>query len=580
MQSVAARKISAQGGLYRLNKTGRPFVAAAHTGVALSPLTRPVDQVHFGKIENITGPIPPKSLVVLVPGMCSPAESMRSLWAYLNARGHSAYILESPFNIRAGSALASTDWLTHGIDRIRLAEGSKRYITLLAQMEALPHEERVQFLCQKLKLQPNELGEATARAALGLMFTKSSNYRQESDFTKIVLRLRKLRQDLGGTLPSETAHKQLYSLTAIVRNQLRWELLPVFMKSATQIQPDELEARHKALEKTVDHIIDGIAPRVVLVGHSMGGFVSMLTLFEQMQDTAMVVGLSAPGENGTDPIPTGLNILKQLPVSLQHKGRELLEMVAPGIRHMLGGSPEADKLKADHQPFNTTIFAVGMPGQYDGLVGEQNFRMNDALPGRINVVVTPKQANIIEMASHPMSQLNQLLRKNPVYAYLGDLLFRCSDFLTGIAYHCGLTQYHEQYWAQNGDILRGIFEAPKKESKASERPAYDYQHGKADYAEAIRQIRRLIDPVNYEAERVHILNVLQDNLTDAQKEKSPAEYNSLLRAYQPLCPALREISQERQPLRNGVAEKAKAILDMLETVPPNPPAEPSILSAL
>lgn len=562
MYSVTARKGPVPVAVQRLNMSGRP-IRTPHAG-PLKVISGPAaDQVRFGKIENITGPIPPASLVVLVPGMCSPAESMRSLWRYLNERGHSAHILESPFNLRAGCTVASTNWLTHGIDRIRLAEASKRYMAMLTKMEEIPHEDRVEFLRKEFGLQSNELGVATAKAALGLMFTRKSDYRQESDFTRIVLRLRKLRQDMGGTLPSETAHKQLYQLTTITRNQLHRELLPVFMASGRT--KEDFEAQHMALEKTIDHVVDRIAPRVVLVGHSMGGFVSMLTLFEQMHDTAMVVGLSAPGENGTDPIPTGLNLLKKLPVALQQKGREILESVAPGLRHMLGGSPEADKLKANHQPFNSTIFAVGMPGDYDGLVGEQNFRMNDELPGRINVVVTPKLANIIEMASHPLHQLHQLVRTvNPVYSFISDFIVNSSDFLTGIAYHCGLTQYHKQYWAQDGDILRGVLEAPKKSERQEKDIKYDYsEHGKPDYDEANRQIRRLLDTANYEAERVHILSVLQDNLADARKEKPADEYAALLKSYRPLSPMLKEMSRERQPLSGGVAEKAEQLLALL-----------------
>lgn len=533
--------------------------AAHFKMLAPLPLKRPLtqDRIQFGKIANVTGPIPPNSLIILVPGMYSPGYSMQGLANYFKARGHQIHILESPYNIKGGSTLESTDWLTHGIDRIRLEEASTRYLNRLEQLEKVPREERIDFLCNLLGLEKTEAGKATAKAALGLMFTPESNYQDESEFTHIILRLRKIRQDMGGTLPAETARKQIYSLSAIARNQLRRDLRPIFSS-----MPGSLSEQQTMLDKTLYHVMDQIAPRVVLVGHSMGGFVSMLTLFEQMNDIAMVVGLSAPGENGTEPIPPGLGIFKVLPPTLQQKGRRLVEKFAPALAHMVQGSIETDKLKANHQPFNTTLFAVGLPDNFDGLVGEKNFKLNDQLPGRINVVVTPRQANITEMVSGYLSQLNRLLRLNPLYAWTEDKIHNTSQVIQGIAYHCGILQHHENYWKQDGDILRGVLEAPKNVTGQ-----YDYQHGIPDNLEALKQIRRAIAPFNYEAERLHFLNLIEDQLIDAQSD-SPTRQNQLQEKYKPLKADLEIISQEKQPLQNSVAQKAKQILNLLESLKP------------
>lgn len=512
------------------------------------------DQVRFGKLENISGPIPPQSLIVLVPGMFSPGSSMYAIAEYLQPKGHKVHILESPFNFKADCTMASTDWLTHNIDRIRLDEASQRYTLMLNKLEKKPHEERLDALCQEMHLKHDALGRATAQAALGLMFTKKSEYQNETDFTRIIVKLRRNREAIGGVLPPEAARKQLYSLTAIARNQMRRELLPVFLKHSTDIEKQEVE-----LEKTIDHVMDQMAPRVVMVGHSMGGFVSMLTLFEQMQDTAMVMGLSAPGENGTKSFPPALKVLTTLPLQMQVRGREFAERFLPALRHMLAGSSQTDKLKADHQPFNTTIIAVGMPGDMDGLVGEQNFRMNDTLQGRTNVVVTPRQAYMVRVASKNLHKAHELMHYNPLYAWFSKFLSNSSEFVKGVAYHCGLLQYQEQYWAQNGDILRGLLEAPKNEHGKC-----DYENGTPDYQEAVQQIRRVIAPANYEAVRQHILNVLLDNLIDAKKDKVPQEYEKMRHAYQPLVPDLKAISEEQQPMQGGVADKAKALLEILE----------------
>lgn len=518
------------------------------------PLTQ--DRIQFGKLANVTGPIPPNSLIILVPGMYSPAYSMQGLANYFKARGHQTHILESPYNIKGGSTLESTDWLTQGIDRIRLEEASTRYINRLDQLENIPQAERIDFLCNLLGLEKTEAGKATAKAALGLMFTPESNYHDESEFTRLTIRLRKIRQDMGGTLPAETARKQIYSLSAIARNQLRRELRPIFSS-----MPGSLSEQQNALDKTLYHVMDQIAPRVVLVGHSMGGFVSMLTLFEQMNDIAMVVGLSAPGENGTEPIPPGLGIFHSLPLRLQQEGRSLVEKFAPALAHMVQGSIETDKLKANHQPFNTTLFAVGLPDNFDGLVGEKNFKLNDQLPGRINVVVTPRQANITDMVSGNLSQLNRLLRLNPLYAWTEDKIHNTSQVIKSIAYHCGILQHHEKYWKQDGDILRGVLEAPKNAIGQ-----YDYQQGIPDNLEALKQIRRIIAPFNYEAERLHFLNLIEDQLIDAQSD-SKIRQKQLQEKYMPLKPDLEIISHEKQPLQYSAAQKAKQLLNLLEMQP-------------
>lgn len=549
VQSVTMQSTPLPANYGGKTKNNRPF--------AMPPIkptiTQAPDQVRFGKIPYITGPIPPQSLIILVPGMYSPAYSMRPLADFLKPRGHTVHTLASPFNIRGGSALESTDWLTHNIDRIRLDEASKRYTALLDQMEAnIPRAERVDFLCRKLGLTDTPLGKATAKAALGLMFKRDTGYETETDFTRIILQLRQRRQESGGVLPPETARKQLYSLSAIARKQLHRELLPSFMNTSGQSTDHDA-----ALEKTIDHVMDQIAPRVILVGHSMGGFVSMLTLFEQMNDTAMVVGLSAPGENGTEAIPNCLGIFRSLPQHLQEKGRNLVEKFAPGLAHMMNGSPETERLKANHQPFNTTLLAVGLPENYDGLVSEKNFLLNDKLPGRINVIVSPQKATISGMVSDHLNTLNRWLRLNPLYAWSEDYLHQSSELIKGIAYHCGVLQSPPKYWEQDGDILRGIFESPK-----NPQGKYDYQLGQPDYAESITQIRRAINPHSYEAERVHFLNILEDHLNDARKEKSPEDYKKLLASYAPLQKDLQAIQQERQPLENGVAQKAENILTL------------------
>jgi hypothetical protein len=122
-------------------------------------------------------------------------------------------------------------------------------------------------------------------------------------------------------------------------------------------------------------------------------------------------------------------------------------------------------------------------------------------------------------------------------------------------------QFHDEYWQQNGDIVRGILEAPK-----NKQGQYDYQDGKPDYAEAVTQLRRITAPFNYEAERVHFLDVLQDTLVDARREKAPDDYQKLLKAYLPLRSELEAMSLEAQPIQNGVADKAVELLRILSEV--------------
>lgn len=564
MLGVSSRVYPSVNVGFKLNKAVNPDSTApgnlAKPGLEHKSLTQRVDQVRFGKIENISGPIPPNSLVILVPGMFSPASSMRPLFDYLKPRGQNLHILESPYNIKADSALASTDWLTHNIDRVRLSEASTHYVTMMQRLSQIPATERVEAARQELRLEDNELGNASAKAVLGLMFKKENNYEDSTDFTKVIQMLRKSREARGGTLPPETTHKQLYSLTAIARKELRRELAPIFFRPRQGVA---IGSENDAMEKTIDHVMDQIAPRVVLVGHSMGGFVSMLTLFEQMRDTSMVIGLSAPGENGTNVIPKALHILTKLPQYLQRKGREIVDWAGPAMKHMQEGSPETQKLKANHQPFNTTILAVGMPEDYDGLVGEKNFRMNDELPGRVNVIVSPRQANMVSLVSQHLGAVHQYIRQMPPYSWAANFM---SDFLRDVSYHCGLLQHNDQYWKQDGDILRGLLESPRNPEGQ-----LDYEHGQPDYEEAVKQIRRIIAPTNTESERQHIMTVLLDNLQDAQKDKPAEAYQKMLEGYRPLLPDLKAISKELQPIHNGAPTQAKVLYHLLKPPVITPP---------
>jgi hypothetical protein len=560
------------------NWTNQPrFAANANQRAASKPnvsqpqagklaLSQPADRVHFGQVKfgqskNITGPIPPNSLVLMVPGLCSPEESIRPLGDFLKANGHSVHLLKSPFNFKGGSAIESTDWLTRNIDRIRLAEASNRYTKLLSDMKEIPHEERIQFLRERFQLKDNPMGNAVAQAALDVMFTTENNYQNNSDFTNIILKERERRKAIeakGGALSPETIHQKLHGHLDYVWEHMNDELSPKFVNSSSN--KVEQQQQQAALKKTIDHVLDQIAPRVVLVGHSMGGFVSMLTLFGRMHDTAMVIGLSAPGENGTDEIPSGLGVLKGFPNIVQRQARGWAEWLAPALEHMVAGSHVTETLKADHQPFNTTLIAASMPDNYDGLINESNAHLNDKLPGRMNVIVTPRQANIVELASETLHQGHRLFRNIiPGFARVEDYFINSSKFMEGVAYHCGLLQFHEAYWRQDGDLLRGILEAPK-----NKKGKYDYQQGVPDYAEAVQQIKRAIAPKNYEAERLHILNVLQDQLFDAQKTKTPTEYQKLLDAYRPLCSDLEAIQHEQQPIQHGVPDKARELLGMLD----------------
>lgn len=534
------------------------------------------DVVRFNQMPHVTGPIPPESLVLVVSGMASPLNAMNSLEQYLKAKGHQTLVMASPAYLLEGNIQASTEWLTPSIDDFRMKESSKRYLKWVDELANLPPLSRVEFLRRKLQLDDSELGKATAQAVLNLMFNndKKSKYtaliqayrdktregQQENSKSKLSRFSRKADEVPDKKKTAEIHLSQLErrealdSLNRIAREKLSEQLRPVFLQPA---QNQAEQARQwNALQKTIDHVLDQIAPRVVIVGHSMGGFVGMLTLFAQRKDISLVVGLSAPGEKGIDEIPKGTGFLRRLPEESQKKARAWLVDKAPAINQMTAGSLETRKLEADHQPFNSTIVAVGMPEDSDGIVGERHFRMNDSLPGRINVLVTPLMANVLAMNDEKLYRFHQRLGElSPVYKWISKTLMERSVLLRSIAYHSGLVQHQEQYWPRQGDMVRAILEAPKNRHGET-----DYQNGKPDYPAAIQQIRRVLHPHNSEAVRIHFLTLMEDHFRDARKNKSQGEYHNFLMAYQPITYDLANIAREKQPIRNGVADMAQRLL--------------------
>ncbi len=534
-----------------------------------APLQR--DTVCFSRMQNVAGPIPPESLVLVVPGMAAPSEAMTPLNRYFQERGHQTKVLPSPASLLEGNIVASVEWLAPNIDEFRLREFSDRYVKWVDELAALPKSVRRESLRRKLQLDHSAQGKAVSQAALDMMFDGN----RETDYTALVRAYKDPRQpekieskpsrrgfkgpatDKKSYLDLARLERQVSfdALTTMARENLSQRLWPLFLGSAHSGK--DPASQWETLNKTVDHVMDQIAPRVVVVGHSMGGFVGMLTLFSQRKDISMVVGLSSPGENGIDEFPSGTaELIKQLPPDSGQKTRDWLVSKAPAINHMTSGSLQTRKLKANHQPFNSTIMAVGMAGDIDGLVGERNFRLNDALPGRVNLTVTPMKAEVLTMNSEKLGQFHELAKQwNPIYRWVCEQTVDRSVLLQSIAYHSGLVQFQDQYWSRNGDMIRAILEAPKNDQGAP-----DYQNGKPDYPEAIRQIRRVLHRQNSEAVRAHFLDLMLDYFQDTQESQSPQAYRELLKAYQPIVPDLAEMAQEKQPIENGVRDKAQRLL--------------------
>lgn len=497
----------------------RPSATVPAAGPGVQPAFR---GVRFGALARSTFIIPPGSLVVTVPGMFGPKASVEPLKEYLAGQGHEAHSVLVPGIGTAQLMRHSTDWLSSKIDNLRTQAAQRNLRALMRQMKGQDPQAQRDILRRHFGLDDSALATAVVDAVHHLLLDKDSRF---------VRNVQHLNPEAGfGHMLPKAHYERLSKVLSEAQVQLFDALSPAVHADGNAVARQEL-----ALVKIVNRVLDTLAPRVVLVGHSLGGVISAKTQMDDLDDVALSISLGSP-LNGTEEVPPSLRMLEKLVLppfrpAYRKALRGLLGVYFPAIEQMNARSRSVKKLQQQDMPPDTSAVSVANP--LDGLVTETNARHNEALPGRLNITVTPREAQVEGLLEEWHQALLKLLSLNP-FLRLGHGLAKETEAYKGLSHHCGLVQHHETYWPCDGDMLRQVFDDP---------------------AHAPERIRRLLHPQNNEAVRERVLALMADRLDD---------HPELAAVYQPLRPDLEALTGQPLPFRNSVAERAEALLARLQ----------------
>lgn len=474
----------------------------------------------FGALERATFVIPPHSLVVTVPGMFGPKASVEPLAEYLGKQGHNAHSVLVPGIGTAQLSRHSVDWLTSRIDNIRTGVAQENVDVLSRILKGKDAARQKETLRRFFGLDESRLADAVLEAIADVLTDPDGRFMQD---------VRALNPQAGfAHMLPKAPHERLSRILKRTRTELCERLSPAFHQQSASVADNEA-----ALNKTVNKILDTLAPRVYLVGHSLGGFISTKALMDDVDDVAMTLALGSPVA-GTEEVPPSLAwiekaILPPFRPMYRKAVRKVLGFYFPAIEQMNATSKSVQKLQNTGLPYDTTAVSVANP--LDGLVTPRNARLNDGLPGKLNLTVTPLEAQIEDLVGAWEQFILQLAKLNPFVSIPGKVLGQ-TEAAKGFSHHCGLVQNHDAYWPCDGDMLNEVFESD----------------------EAVSRIRTLLHPQNTEAVRERVLELLADRLEDKPE---------LARHYRPLRADLESLTHQRLPFADGVAARAEALLQQL-----------------
>ena len=334
----------------------------------------------FGAVATDPSPtalLPPESVVVLVPGMGAPATSMRPLETCFKSQGHRTHILEIPQIRIAGNLTDATQSLARQIENIRIEESRPRLQALSQQLSQTPDPNARRALLKKtFALDDSALGQKTLAAAESLL--------TGTDFMPRVLSmsgqpvyLQATRQWLA-KLPPEMRQSAEQTLTVTLDHLDDWRWMPQAsplssaLTNYRQLFQQQLNmANPEVREKITNHVFDALVPRVVLVGHSLGGAVGLKALQDKPEgDNPILESLSL-----SSPVH-GVGAVPQLPQPLETFYLAQLAENSPIVQGM------------QHKPLPLDTAAVSICNPKDGTVKAGDTQLNEnAVAGTLNLKV-------------------------------------------------------------------------------------------------------------------------------------------------------------------------------------------------
>lgn len=463
--------------------------------------------------------VPDRENIFFVPGMGSPKKSVAPLAEYFErvALPDRTQVVRISTISQAQTLRKSVDGLSQHILQERLTQSQARFLAL---QQALRHAK------------PTD--QAQVEAVRGFLSLDGSP--QATRLAEAVHRLMtqtRLPEQLIQATPDPLGEKgrvleEAYAYLV--------EQLPFTKQPDSPLSMDEQLAYY---EKPIVQVFDKLAPRITLIGHSLGGIVGFKTLLENHRnDVNLVISLGSPLA-GTTEVPDAMRhiTLDPLPGPFRPLARKavlpFIDMFFKAVPQLRKGSHSIEKLQNTPQPVDTTAISVANPK--DGLVSEQDSYHNLDFPGRINLTVSPLPAkSLIGM----LDESTEWFSRNTPIDFFTHSLARLTPFVgkfvEGMLHHCGLVENWDAYWSDQGQMNRLLF----------------------DGVDSTTRIRRLLHPQNYEGVRTEVLTTMLKKLSGPQAR----HYRD---TYRPLKADLQAVAAQPLPFANSADKLAQRVLDQL-----------------
>ncbi len=341
------------------------------------------------------------------------------------------------------------------------------------------------------------------------------------------------------------------------------ELLKTFSGRTKEIEKSLAEHVRKAgysdkkvAARVAGEIMDVIAPKAVIVGHSMGGFVSYtLALNPKAGDKS---DFTYDGANGVSTVitlssPVGKGVNKTLPGGLANYAYTLLEKNVLDPMETFPG-----------MQFSMVNPFFNMWYSYNKELTKEMYK-NSALIG--SVYMNP----IIHLMKPGYEQITE--GSDFIKKYVDNK--KVPDGVTVIAIsnrHDGVSEQdrsmvdEKQPNAHNLDAEITIKPEELKNPKSTvptlahmKMALYPFEHGeefRKEVMEDPKHITRILDPANYDGVRWKCLSVLKEDL-----EKDPAMFRKA--EFKPVLEKIRSVASEEMPFADSPSYIARQILDKL-----------------
>lgn len=343
------------------------------------------------------------------------------------------------------------------------------------------------------------------------------------------------------------------------------QLLETFSGNTKEIEKSLAEQVRKAgysdkkvAQKVAEEIMDVIVPKAVLVGHSMGGFVSYTLALNPKEKTGDKSDFTYDGANGVSTVitlssPVGKGVNKTLPSGLANYAYTLLEKNVLDPMETFPG-----------MQFSMVNPFFNMWYSYNKELTKEMYK-NSALIGSVYMnpiihLMKPGYEQITDGSDFIKKYVND--KKVPD----GVTVIAISNRDDGVSEQDRSMVDEKQPNAHNLDAEVTIKPEELKNPKSTlatlahmKMALYPFEHGEEFRKEVLedpKHITRILNPANYDGVRWKCLSVLKENL-----EKDPSLFQKP--EFKPVLEKIKSVAAEKLPFADSPSCVAQEILDKL-----------------